>query len=41
MMDADISKYFDRVAHQRLRGILDLRIKDGVIRRVVRSIHVF
>ena len=35
MMDADTSKYFDRVAHHRLRGILDLRIKDGVIRRTI------
>ena len=34
-MDADISKYFDRIAHRRLRGNLDLRIKDGVIRRMI------
>ena len=35
VIDADISKYFDRIAHHRLREILDLRIKDGVIRRMI------
>ena len=35
VIDADISKYFDRIAHHRLREILGLRIKDGVIRRLI------
>ena len=35
VIDADISKYLNRIAHHRLREILDLRIKDGVIRRMI------
>ena len=35
VIDADIRKYFDSIDHRRLREFLDLRIKDGVIRRMV------
>ncbi len=35
VMDADISKYFDTISHTHLRGFLDQRIKDGVIRRML------
>ena len=35
VIDADISKYFDSIEHPRLRAVLDLRIKDGVIRRMI------
>lgn len=35
VIDADISKYFDSIDHGHLRGFLDLRIRDGVIRRMI------
>jgi len=35
VIDADISKYFDSIDHRHLRGFLDLRIRDGVIRRMI------
>ena len=35
VIDADISKYFDSIEHGHLRSFLDLRIKDGVIRRMI------
>ena len=35
VIDADVSKYFDTIDHRHLRGILDLRIKDGVVRRMI------
>ena len=35
VIDADISKYFDTISHQHLREFLDLRIKDGVVRRML------
>ena len=35
VIDADISKYFDSIDHGHLRASLDLRIKDGVIRRMI------
>ena len=35
VIDADISKYFDSIEHGQLRAFLDLRIKDGVIRRMI------
>ncbi len=35
VIDADISKYFDSIDHRHLRCFLDLRIKDGVIRRMI------
>lgn len=35
VIDADIRKYFDSIDHGKLRGFLDLRIKDGVIRRMI------
>lgn len=35
MIDADIPKCFDSIDHGRLRGFPDLRINDGVIRRMI------
>ena len=35
VIDADISKYFDSITHSHLRSFLDLRIKDGVARRMI------
>lgn len=35
VVDADISKYFDTIEHRHLRSFLDLRIRDGVIRRMI------
>ncbi len=35
VLDADISKYFDTISHQQLRKFLDLRIKDGVVRKML------
>ena len=35
VIDADISKYFDTIPHKHLREFLDLRIKDGVVRKMV------
>ena len=35
VIDADISKYFDNIRHSHLRSFLDLRIKDGVVRRMI------
>ena len=35
VIDADIRKYFDSIGHGKLREFLDLRIKDGVIRRMI------
>lgn len=35
VIDADISKYFDSIDHKHLRSFLDLRITDGVIRRMI------
>ena len=35
VIDADVSKYFDTIPHARLREFLDLRIKDGVVRRML------
>ena len=35
VIDADISKCFDSIDHGHLRGFLDLRINDGVIRRMI------
>ena len=35
VIDADISKYFDSIAHNRLREVLDLRIRDGVVRKII------
>ena len=33
VVDADIPKFFDSIDHGHLRSFLDLRIKDGVVRR--------
>ena len=35
VIDADIAKYFDSIDHGHLRSFLDLRIKDGVVRRMI------
>jgi group II intron reverse transcriptase/maturase len=35
VLDVDIRKYFDSIPHQELRAILDQRVKDGVIRRMI------
>ena len=35
VIDADISKYFDSITHSHLRSFLDLRIRDGVVRRMI------
>lgn len=35
VLDADIRKYFDRIDHGQLRKILDRRVRDGVIRRLI------
>ena len=35
VIDADVEAYFDMIDHRRLREFLDLRIKDGVIRRMI------
>ena len=35
VIDADVSNYFGSISHTHLRSILDLRIKDGVIRRMI------
>lgn len=35
LIDVDIRKYFDTINFQHLRAFLDLRIKDGVIRRTI------
>ncbi len=35
VIDADLSEYFDSIEHGHLRSILDLRIKDGVVRRMI------
>jgi RNA-directed DNA polymerase len=33
--DGDIRKFFDTLDHQHLRAILDLRVRDGVIRKAI------
>lgn len=35
LIEIDIQKYFDSINHQQLRAFLDLRVKDGVIRRTI------
>lgn len=35
MIDLDIQHFFDSVDHQRLRTIIDQRVRDGVIRRTI------
>ena len=35
VIDADVEKYFDSITHSHLRSFLDLRIKDGVARRMI------
>jgi RNA-directed DNA polymerase len=35
VLDVDIRKYFDTIPHRQLREVLDQRITDGVIRRMI------
>jgi group II intron reverse transcriptase/maturase len=35
VLDVDIRKYFDTIPHDQLRAILDQRVTDGVIRRMI------
>ena len=35
VIDADVEAHFDTIDHRRFREFLDLRIKDGVIRRMI------
>src|ERR1700674_1382442 len=35
VIEVDIRKYFDSISHSHLRAILDLRVTDGVIRRMI------
>jgi group II intron reverse transcriptase/maturase len=35
VLDVDICKYFDSIPHRELRAILDQRVTDGVIRRMI------
>lgn len=35
IIDADMANYFGSIDHRKLRELLDLRIKDGVIRRMI------
>jgi group II intron reverse transcriptase/maturase len=35
VLEADIKGFFDNMSHAHLRGFLDLRVRDGVMRRVI------
>ena len=35
VIDADLKTYFDSISHTHLRSFLDLRIRDGVVRRMI------
>ena len=35
VIDADLKSYFDSISHTHLRSFLDMRIKDGVVRRMI------
>ena len=35
VIDADLAKYFDSIRHPHIRSFLDLRIRDGVVRRLI------
>ena len=35
VIDADVAKYFDNISFAHLRTFLDLRIRDGVVRRMI------
>jgi retron-type reverse transcriptase len=41
VLEADIRRYFDTLDHGALRAILDQRVNDGVIRRVIDKWWVF
>src|SRR6516165_769263 len=35
VLDVDVRKYFDSILHSHLREILDQRVTDGVVRRMI------
>lgn len=35
ILDLDIQRYFDTIEHRKLRAVLDQRVRDGVIRRLI------
>ena len=35
LLDVDIERFFDSLDHKQLRGFLDLRVRDGVLRRTI------
>jgi retron-type reverse transcriptase len=35
VLDIDIKRYFDTIPHSQLRGFLDRRVTDGVVRRMI------
>jgi RNA-directed DNA polymerase len=35
VLEVDLRKYFDSIPHQHLRGFLDRRVTDGVVRRMI------
>ena len=35
VVDVDISRYFDTIDHGRLRTLLDQRVTDGIVRRMI------
>ncbi len=35
VIDVDVSKYFDTIDHQHLRTLIDLRVRDGVVKRLI------
>ena len=35
VIDMDISKYFDTIDHEKLRGMMSQRVSDGVITRII------
>ena len=37
VLDADIKAFFDTLDHQRLNEFLDLRVRDGVVRRLIQK----
>ena len=35
ILDVDVRKYFDALRHEHLRALLDLRVRDGMVRRLI------
>jgi retron-type reverse transcriptase len=35
VLEVDIKSFFDSISHAQLRGILDQRVRDGVLRRTI------